>query len=169
MPAVRLVLDTNVVISALVFQSAGLAPLRGYWQKEVIKPLICRETAKELIAALAYPKFKLSLGEQEAMLADYLPFCEAIKVTTDDDTDARSKVAARTPICRDPADEKFLILALEGRADRIVTGDKDLLILNNTQGLSIVTPQEFLASPLPNRAAGLPHPPGPPPGESAPG
>lgn len=146
MAALRLVLDTNVVISALVFQSAGLAPLRQHWKREVIKPLICRETAKELITALTYPKFALSLDEQQALLGDYLPFCEAIKVNAIDDAESPAKVARRTPICRDPADEKFLILALAGGADRIVTGDKDLLILNGSEGLSIITPQELLAS-----------------------
>jgi putative PIN family toxin of toxin-antitoxin system len=146
MSALRLVLDTNVVISALVFQSAGLAPLRRYWKKEVIKPLICRETAKELITALAYPKFDLSPDEQQVLLGDYLPFCEAIKVNAIDHPESPAKVAPRTSICRDPADEKFLILALAGRADRIVTGDKDLLILNGAEGLSIIKPQELLAS-----------------------
>lgn len=136
--------DTNVVISALVFEGGHLARLRHQWRAHVLIPLICRETAQELIAALAYPRFRLSAQEQEALLADYLPFCEVVHVLPEEASEVTPGAASRTPICRDPDDVKFLALALAGRADCIVTGDKDLLTLNGTEGLSILTPQAFL-------------------------
>ena len=46
--------------------------------------------------------------------------------------------------CRDPKDDKFLELALNGRADLIITGDADLLVLNPWRGIEIVTPREYL-------------------------
>ena len=132
-----------MVISALVFQGGHLARLRQQWQTHTLRPLICKETAKELIAALAYPKFRLSAQEQEALLADYLPFCEVVHVLTEETGEPTPIEARRTPVCRDPDDAKFLALALRGRAACIVTGDRDLLTLNGAEGLSILTPQAF--------------------------
>lgn len=134
----RLVLDTNVVISALVFQSGRLAEFRTHWQSGELRPLVSKPTIEELIQALAYPKFQLSASEQESLLADYLPFCEVVS------TESESKKAPRIPKCRDPADEKFLMLAVVGQAAMIVSGDKDLLALHGRVGLSILSPQDFL-------------------------
>jgi putative PIN family toxin of toxin-antitoxin system len=46
--------------------------------------------------------------------------------------------------CRDPKDDKFLELAVHGRADAIVTGDQDLLTLNPFRGIAILTPADYL-------------------------
>ncbi|NQZ65388.1 putative toxin-antitoxin system toxin component, PIN family, partial [Crocosphaera sp.] len=48
-------------------------------------------------------------------------------------------------ICRDPKDNKFLEVAVNGKADFIITGDKDLLVLNPFQGIEIITVNEFLS------------------------
>lgn len=53
-------------------------------------------------------------------------------------------IAARVAACRDPKDDKFLELALNGRADAIVSGDTDLLALDTFRGIPIVTPAAFL-------------------------
>jgi predicted nucleic acid-binding protein len=45
--------------------------------------------------------------------------------------------------CRDPANDKFLELAVNGRADLIVSGDEDLLVLNAFRGIPILTPARF--------------------------
>jgi putative PIN family toxin of toxin-antitoxin system len=50
----------------------------------------------------------------------------------------------RLRACRDPADEKFVVAALEGQADYIVTGDADLLALGKYHDSEIVTPRRFL-------------------------
>lgn len=46
--------------------------------------------------------------------------------------------------CRDPKDDKFLELAIDGRADAIVTGDQDLLVLHPFRGIAVLTPAEYL-------------------------
>ncbi|HEX6832023.1 MAG TPA: PIN domain-containing protein [Rudaea sp.] len=79
---------------------------RSAWQARRIVPLTSRETADELIRVLAYPKFKLTTGEQHDLLADELPFCEA----------ARIAQPPATPHCRDPNDVPFLQLALAAKA-----------------------------------------------------
>lgn len=96
---IRAVLDTNLLVSALVFSHGTVARLRLAWQAELFQPLISRVTAQELIRVLAYPKFKLTPTEQEDLLADYLPFCITVRMPTE---------LPAIPPCRDGAeiDEK---------------------------------------------------------------
>jgi putative PIN family toxin of toxin-antitoxin system len=54
-------------------------------------------------------------------------------------------VHSNVTICRDVKDDKLLALALDGNADLVVTGDKDLLVLNPFEGIPIITPLEYLA------------------------
>jgi predicted nucleic acid-binding protein len=74
-PAPRAVLDTNVVLSALLFAQSRLARLRGAWQQAAFRPLASQATIEALMRTLAYPKFKLSGEDQRELLADYLPYC----------------------------------------------------------------------------------------------
>lgn len=131
----RVVIDTNLVLSALVFASGRLAPLRLAWQGQRVLPLVSRATAAELIRALAYPKFKLAAHEQEELLADYLPYCKTVRIP--------APPPATTP-CRDPFDVPFLELALAGKADALLTGDKDLLCLAGSLACPILSADQFL-------------------------
>ncbi len=126
----RPVLDTNVVLSALLFSSSALAWLRRAWQADMIRPLASRETTMELIRVLGYPKFRLTAGEREDLLADFLPFCETAAVPD----------GIEVPVCRGPPDRPFLKLAVAGKADWLVTGDNDLLVLAPDFSVPIVTP-----------------------------
>jgi predicted nucleic acid-binding protein len=67
----RVVIDTNLVLSGLVF-GGKVAALRYAWQNNFLIPLISKLTVTELIRVLAYPKFNLTASEQEDLLADYL-------------------------------------------------------------------------------------------------
>ena len=131
----RVVLDTNVVLSALLFSGGRLSRLRLAWQQASFHPLVSRDTAGELLRALAYPKFKLAPDAQRELLADYLPYCTPV---------AKAAVAPRTPACRDPFDVPFLQLALVGKAAFLVTGDRDLLSLNGRIRCPIITAEAFL-------------------------
>lgn len=131
----RVVIDTNLVLSALVFAQGRLTPLRAAWQTHRIQPLIFRATAAELIRVLAYPKFKLSAEHQEELLADYLPYCKTIRIPDP---------PPKTPDCRDRFDIPFLQLAIAGKAQTLVTGDQDLLVLNGRFACPIVTAEEFI-------------------------
>ena len=66
----RVVLDTNVVLSALLFGSGWGARVRAGWQAGRFVPLASTATAQELVRALAYAKFKLGAAEQEQLLAE---------------------------------------------------------------------------------------------------
>ncbi len=130
----RVVLDTNVVLSALVFGGGTTAALRYAWQSQRFAPLASKETVQELARVLAYPKFGLIPGEQEDLLSDYLPFCVTVVVVD----------SPSTPPCRDPFDKPFLELALAGAADFLVTGDEDLLSLAGEFSCPIITVTEIL-------------------------
>lgn len=132
-PAV--VLDTNVVLSALLFTSGRLVALRQAWHSERCRPLASQSTISELVRALAYPKFKPTPEDQQELLADYLPHCTTVPIP---------RKAPRVPACRDALDRPFLELAVVGGADYLVTGDKDLLNLARAFEYPIVTPEHFL-------------------------
>ena len=131
----RVVIDTNLVLSALIFGGRP-AVLRTLWQGGALVPLVSAATTTELIRVLAYPKFRLDAEGREQLLADYLPFCESVRVP-----DPPPPV----PPCRDPFDTPFLELALAGAADGLITGDRDLLTLSSVFACPIVRVDEFLA------------------------
>jgi putative PIN family toxin of toxin-antitoxin system len=131
------VLDTNVVLSALVFARGPTAGLRLAWQRGAFIPLVSASTVTELMRVLAYPKFKLDDDARRELIADYLPWTEVVHVPDD---------PADNPRCRDPFDLPLLHLAAAGRADALVTGDGDLLALAGRVAYAIVTPAEFAAS-----------------------
>ena len=133
--APRVVLDTNVVLSALLFAHGRLAALRLAWGRAAFHPLVSTPTTEELMRALTYPKFKLAPEDQRELLADYLPYCTTVSIPVK---------PPRTPPCRDPYDVAFLQLAIVGDADYLVTGDKDLLGVTGKFRCPIVTPEELL-------------------------
>lgn len=129
----RLVIDTNVLLSALLFPSGSVTWLRSAWKSEVVIPLASHETTVELIRVLSYPKFRLTGHEREELLMDYLPWCETVTVVE----------PPSVPECRDPHDLPFLELALAGRADALVTGDRDLLVLSSEFSVPILAPKSL--------------------------
>ena len=133
----RVVLDTNVVLSALLFRAGRLSAIRGAWQNERIIPLVSSGTAAELLRVLGYPKFKLSSDDQRELVADVLPYCTVVSLP---------KTPPRAPACRDPHDIPFLQLAASGRAKYLVTGDNDLLAIRGRLSYRIVTAEKFLKS-----------------------
>jgi len=135
--AIRVVIDTNLVLSALVFAHGRLTPLRQAWQARRVQPLVSQVTAVELLRVLAYPKFRLSPDEQRELLADYLPYCKTVRIPDP---------PPATPPCRDAFDAPFLQLAVAGKAKALLTGDRDLLSLAGRFACPIVSADAFLES-----------------------
>lgn len=133
--APRVVLDTNLVLSALVFSQGRLAVLRHAWQEARFVPLVSKTTTAELIRVLAYPRFKLDADQQGELLADYLPWCETVRIPSP---------PPATPACRDVYDQPFLQLAVAAQADFLVSGDLDLLSLSGKIACPIVSAETFL-------------------------
>lgn len=132
----RVVIDTNLVVSALFFGGDATALLREGWQSRQFIPLASTETIGELIRVLAYPKFGLNSREQEDLLSDYLPFCMTVSIPNP---------PPPTPVCRDPFDTPFLELAIVGEADFLVTGDQDLVSLSAESSCPIIEIDQLLA------------------------
>lgn len=135
MPTPRVVIDTNVVLSALIF-GGRLSRLRRLWSCGDVTPLICRETTTEFLRVLAYPKFRLNKREQEALREEFLPYCEVVKLP---------EHPVDLPVsCRDRDDMVFLALSVFAQADYLISGDRDLAALRANAPVAIVSPAEFL-------------------------
>lgn len=130
----RVVFDTNVVLSALLFPGGRMAELRSLWRRGHAVPLACRETTRELLRVLTYPKFRLAEADREALLGDYLPFCEVI---------ALPEKLPEVPPCRDKQDLVFLHLAYVAKADCLVSGDADLLALAGESAVPVLAVPAF--------------------------
>lgn len=135
MKTARVVLDTNCVVSALLFPKDSLTWLRDSWMDKRFIPLTCRDTASELIRVLQYPKFKLDNDEQEILLADFLPYTEVVHI---------ENAPENLPVLPDPDDLIFLSLAVTGNADALVSGDAHLPAVKSQLGrIPILTVVEF--------------------------
>lgn len=132
----RWVLDTSVVLSALIRPGGVAGRLRLAWQAQLFVPLTSRDTVVELIRVLAYPKFKLTPDQQHDLLADYLPWIETARMPTQ---------PPKVPACRDPNDLPFLQLAFASTADALISGDADLLVLATKSHIPILTLAQAIA------------------------
>jgi uncharacterized protein len=127
----RVVVDTNVLVSAaLKDRSLPAIALRLAIQRGVI--LKSTATERQLIDVLARPYFSsLITPSTRTWLVEVLDAAEPVSIT--------EKIEA----CRDPTDDKFLELAVNGRADFIISGDADLLVLNPFRSIPILSPAAF--------------------------
>jgi len=130
---VRVVLDTNVLVSALLFTGTA-AEILPLWQKGVITILLSRDVLEEYLRVLSYPKFQLAEAEIKALIEEeLLPFVTVVK--------PKRRLSV---VKRDPSDNKFLECALAGKAQVIVSGDKDLISIGHYRRVRIQTPAQFL-------------------------
>lgn len=131
----RSVFDTNVLVSAVLL--AGSTPRQAF-DKALAEGdiLISVPSLLELAEVLSREKLNKYLLEEERMrfLVGLLKEAELVEISE------------QVTDCRDAKDNKFLELAISGKADYIVSGDNDLLILNPFRGIPILTPREFLSS-----------------------
>jgi len=132
------VLDTNIVLSALLFGGGVAGRVRRAWQQRAILPLASTATVQELVRVLAYPKFRLLPTERDELLADYLPHTETVRIP---------KPPPQVPKCRDALDAPFMHLAVVGKAQVLVSGDRDLLAIaaafEQSSGCPILTLDAF--------------------------
>lgn len=130
---IRAVLDTNVIISALL-SSGPPSQLVPAWQSGRIRPIVSASILDEYIRVLAYPKFTLSSAEIRALLEDeLLPFVEMVKATS-----------FPVPELRDKDDAKFVACAKTAGARWLVSGDDDLLTLRLVAFVEIFSVATFL-------------------------
>ena len=130
---VYLVLDTNVVISAILFGGIP-GKLIELWKKGSITPLITEDIMAEYLRVLAYPKFKLSEEEVHYIIhQEILPFFKVV-----------NSKPGPSIIKKDPDDDKFIQCAIAGQAKIIISGDRHLLAQKSYKEIKILTPSQFL-------------------------
>jgi uncharacterized protein len=129
----RFVIDTNVIISAILFSNSTPAKAINL-AKNIGVVLISFEIFEELEKTLTRKKFYryLSFENRRKVLTKLLLNSSLIEVTE------------KIDICRDQKDNKFLELAVNGQANIIITGDQDLLVLNPFREINIMTPETFI-------------------------
>jgi putative PIN family toxin of toxin-antitoxin system len=140
--AVRVVFDTNVLLSLFVFADSRFAPLRERLVTGRYLALSNARCLNEFRHVLAYPMFSLEPAAQSAAFEAYVRLANLVPPAAGE--------LATLPECRDPDDQKFLEVARDGRADWLVTSDKALLKLARRKQLAhlfrIVTPEQAMAT-----------------------
>ena len=129
----RLVIDTNVVVSALLFGGVPgkLVPL---WKSGRIRALASKEMIEEYLRVLTYPKFELSEEEINYLLyQEILPYFEIVWTKP-----------GPVIVEEDPSDDMFISCAEAGKANTIISGDQHLLALKSYGKVKILTPSQFL-------------------------
>jgi len=129
----RVVVDTNILVSFAIRPNQDFEKLFDYLAGHGAT-LISEETIAELFAVLSGEKFRQYIPQDSVI--DYVEWYAGISEPV--------VVAEHVAACRDPQDDKFLSLAVAGKADCIVSGDSDLLDMVAYNGIPIYRAAEFL-------------------------
>jgi len=137
-PAMRVVVDANVFISALISPKGAPAKIVSYWREEKFDVVVSRAILQELGRVLHYPRLQERYHLPEEHIQRFLRLL------------GRQAIGVAPPetlavIQRDPTDNRYLECAIAGNASVIVTGDQHLLGLGEYEGVQILTPAGFLA------------------------
>lgn len=133
----RLVLDTNVVTSALLWRGIPYQLLQVVRQRPNLQMYCSAALLEELADVLTRPSLTRQLAKIDKQAADVLQdYVSAVEIVRAE--------PLREPVCRDPDDDDVLALALAAQADLIVSGDQDLLVLGQFEGIPIVTARQAL-------------------------
>ena len=128
---IRVILDTNLWISYLI--SKRLSKIDELFEKDAITLIFSKELITEFIEVAKRPKFKKYFSEEnlEKLLKKFDVYGEIVQVSS------------IVEICRDAKDNFLLALAKDSKADYLITGDADLLIIKRFEHTEILTYTEF--------------------------
>ena len=133
----RIVLDTNVLSSALFKKESTSAQIRSLWRSGELELLISPEMLSELNRVIAYPRVQKRLIYTEHEIARFLDLLTTAGTLL-------SPQAQFTVVRDDPHDDKFVTLAVARQANYLISGDNHLLNLESIFGVTILTPRAFL-------------------------
>ncbi len=135
MNKIRIVLDSNIILSAALFKKS--TP-RQALDKAVAtgQILMSTDTLAEIQDIFNRPKFDkyISKFARNEFLKDFIETVENVEIMQS------------FSACRDPKDDKFLELSVNGKAEYLITGDRDLLVLHPFRNIQILTPADFLTN-----------------------
>ncbi|WP_417602449.1 putative toxin-antitoxin system toxin component, PIN family [Owenweeksia hongkongensis] len=128
----RIVVDTNIWISFII--SKKLEAFSNNVRVSSIQLLLSKQMIQEVFSTAVRPKFHSVINNADILLLRSIFSKNGVLI------DVNEVVS----VCRDPKDDFLLSLALSGKADYLITGDKDLLVLNNISETRIITYSEWL-------------------------
>jgi putative PIN family toxin of toxin-antitoxin system len=134
-PKPRVVLDTNVLVSSLVAEGGAPRQALDAWLEDRYTLVTSLYLVEELVHVLSYPRIAKHLSLTEGEIAVVLAALLSKSVVTPGHL--------RLPgVTRDP--NAVVACAKEGQADYIISGDQDLLVLGEYEGIRVVTPRRFM-------------------------
>lgn len=131
------VLDTNVYVGGVILSRGIPYQILEAWRRQAVILATSEPIVAEIARALSYPRIRDRYSVSDGDIA---------RLVTSLRTDALvvRGVTESGYVSRDPEDDMLIACALEVQADCIVTGDQDLLVLGEYQGVEILRPREFL-------------------------
>lgn len=135
----RVVLDTNVLISAFISAKGAPAQVFDLWQEGLLEIVTSQEALDEIQRVLTYPRIRGRLRFSDEQVQQYLLLLREYAVYLED-------LTIPAVIAADPDDDVFLALALSSNAQYIVSGDGHPVDVGVYQDIAIVNPAAFLTS-----------------------
>lgn len=134
---IRVVLDTNQFISALLKTGSKPDDIIQLVKEEKVLLLMSDPICDEISRVLTYPKIRKRLSASNAELQNFVDLFRSVAIIT-------PGTLSLPPLAADPDDTKYLVCAVEGRADFIISGDHHLTDMVMFRGIRIVTPADFI-------------------------
>jgi len=135
----RAVIDTNILISGVISPHGCPRAILEHWHDQDFVLVISQAQMAEVEQVMEYPhllaRLRVYNHDRTRLLHALQSYAETVMVETVE------------PVCRDPDDDLILASAVAGKADYLVSGDKDLLVLEKHRGVRIVTAAQFLHEP----------------------
>jgi putative PIN family toxin of toxin-antitoxin system len=134
----RVVLDANVLISAVISPRGTPGQILRLWEAQEFEVVLSPPILKEVERVIHYPRIQERYDLSEEYVGQFLEFVGSSATVVE----ASAELAV---IQEDPSDNRYLECAIAAGASYIVTGDAHLLRLQEYRGMVILRPAEFLA------------------------
>jgi putative PIN family toxin of toxin-antitoxin system len=135
----RVVLDANVLVSALISARGAPAQIVHLWEQQAFELVLSPPILDELERVLHYPRIQGKYGLSDEHVGRFLELIRSTATLVEAST-------ALAVIQEDPTDDRYLECAVEARASYLVTGDHHLLDLKAYRGIAILQPGAFLVA-----------------------
>lgn len=133
----RVVLDTNVIISGVITDHGAPFQVLQRWRNSEFALITSEPILKEVERVLNYPKIKRKRRFTEENIRNVIELLRKYGIAAPADVTIEA-------VPEDPADDKFIVAAVEAEADYIVSGDRHLKDIGSYHGIGIISPDEFL-------------------------
>jgi len=134
---IRAVIDANQFASALIKPGSNPAKVLDCLKDNKFQLVISESIVEEIKRILLYPKLKKIHGLEAEEIETFLDDLAAFAFFTPEELEL-------TAIPEDPSDDKYIICAIEGNAEYIISGDNHLISLGNWEGIRVITARDFL-------------------------